>query len=447
MDEQIKDTENIADVTSVEGSESGKKKKIDAKYLKIGAVAFGVIVCTIIFYFALFDNDTLFVFFKKVLDTLEPFAIGAILAYLLKPICVKFENLTEKWFGKMKNRQKAKKLCTNISITFTMITFLVFLYILLAAVIPQVVDSIKILINSAPTMLSNTMNWLKGFVKGNVEMEQQIDNFSVGAMDLMNKAFEKMTSNDYFEIISRVTTGVKGVIKLLTNVLVGIIACIYILAQRKKFAKQGTMLVHSIFPPKWAEKVMDEVAYIDRMFSGFINGKIIDSIIIGFLTFIILTIFRVPYAMLVSVIVGITNIIPFFGPFIGAIPSALIVLMVDPLKGLYFIIIIIVIQQLDGNVIGPKILGNTTGLSSFWVLFSIILFGGLYGFMGMLVGVPLFAVLYDIVRRLIRHGLVKWKKEDMFTEYKKEQEEESVKITKKTGKKGIVKDKNDRKNN
>ena len=416
----------------MEGTEQGKKKKIDAKYLKIGAVAFGVIVCTIIFYFVLFDNDTLFVFLKNVMDALEPFAIGVILAYLLKPICAKYESWTEKWFRKMKNRHKAKRFCTNISITFTMITFLVFLYILLAAVIPQVVDSVKILIKSAPSMIENTMNWLKGFVKGNVELEQQIDNFSIGAMDMVNKAFDKMTSNDYFEIISRVTTGVKGVIKLLTNVLVGFIACIYILAQRGKFAKQGTMLVHSIFSPKWAKKVMDEIAYVDQMFSGFINGKIIDSIIIGFLTFIILTIFRVPYAMLVSVIVGITNVIPFFGPFIGAIPSALIVLMVDPLKGLYFIIIIIVIQQLDGNVIGPKILGNTTGLSSFWVLFSIILFGGLFGFTGMLLGVPLFAVLYDIIRRLIRHGLAKRHKEDMYLEYIKEQEEEELaNITKK----------------
>lgn len=414
---------------NVEKTEQDKKKKIDTKYLKIGAVAFGVIVCTIIFYFALFDNDTLFAFFKKVIKNLEPFAIGAILAYLLKPICAKFEKWTEKWFVKMKNRHKAKRLSTNISITLTMIVFVVFLYILLAAVIPQVIDSVKLLINSAPTMVANTMNWLKGLANGNAEIEQQIDNFSVTATDLMNKAFEKMTSNDYVELISQLTMGVKGVIDLIMNVLVGFIACIYILAQRTKFAKQGTMVVHSIFSPKWAKKVMDEIAYIDRMFSGFINGKIIDSIIIGFLTFIVLSIFKIPYAMLVSVIVGVTNVIPFFGPFIGAIPSALIILMVDPLKGLYFIIIIIIIQQLDGNVIGPKILGNTTGLSSFWVLFSIILFGGLYGFMGMLLGVPLFAVLYDIVRRLIRHGLVKWKKEDMFLEYKQEQEEEELSKT------------------
>ena len=169
---------------------------------------------------------------------------------------------------------------------------------------------------------------------------------------------------------------------------------------------------------------MDEIKYIDKMFSGFINGKIVDSIIIGILTFIVLSIFRMPYALLISVIVGITNIIPYFGPFMGAIPSALIILMIDPIKGFWFIVIIIIIQQLDGNVIGPKILGESTGISSFWVLFSILLFGGLFGFVGMVIGVPLFAVIYDIARRGIRYGLIKNKKGDMYLEYERDQEEE-----------------------
>ena len=183
------------------------------------------------------------------------------------------------------------------------------------------------------------------------------------------------------------------------------------------------MIVYSTFKEKWADKIMDEFVYIDKTFGGFINGKIVDSIIIGILTFIVLSIFKMPYTLLVSVIVGVTNVIPYFGPFIGAIPSALIILMIDPIKGLQFIIIIIIIQQLDGNVIGPKILGDSTGVSSFWVLFAILLFGGLFGFMGMLLGVPLFAVIYDIIRRLIRHGLYKNKKEEIYLEYEKEQDE------------------------
>lgn len=409
-----------------ENVEKSPKKKLDTKYIKIGIVAFTVIVCVIIFYFAFFDSHTLFDFLKEVMNVLEPFAIGAVLAYLLKPVCVAFEKLTTKWFRNMKNRYRADKLVTNLSICFTMIAFFIFMYILIAAVIPQVIDSVKNLINNAPQMFTDFMNWLKNLVKNNEYLTKEIENFSVDAMDVLDKMLEKLISMDAGKLISQITVGVKGVISFLTNILVGLIACIYILAQRKKLAKQGTMMVHSIFSPKWATKVMDEIAYIDKMFSGFINGKIIDSIIIGFLTFIVVSIFRIPYPMLISVIVGVTNVIPFFGPFIGAIPSAFIVLTQDPIKGLYFIIIIIVIQQLDGNVIGPKILGNTTGLSSFWVLFSIILFGGLFGFSGMLLGVPFFAVLYDIVRRLVKHGLSKWHKEDMYLEYEKERLDEEL---------------------
>lgn len=403
-----------------------KKKKIDSKYIKIGVVAFVVIICCIIFYFAFFYSNTLFVFLGKVLDKLKPFAVGAVLAYLLRPICVAYEKLVSKWFKKMRNHYKAEKYINNISILFTVITFVFFIYILMAAVIPQVIDSLKMLIETGPDMFNNSMNWLKGLAKNNESLSHQLDNFSVSAMDVVNNIIEKILSIDPDELISQVTVGVKGVVGFLTDTVVALISCVYILGQRKKFAKQGTMIVHSIFSPKWAKKVMDEIAYIDKMFSGFINGKIIDSIIIGILTFIVTSIFKIPYAMLISVIVGVTNVIPFFGPFIGAIPSALIVLMIDPIKGLYFIIIIIAIQQLDGNIIGPKILGNTTGLSSFWVLFSIILFGGLFGFTGMLLGVPFFAVLYDIIRRLVKHGLAKWKKEDMYLEYEREEQEAAM---------------------
>ena len=139
---------------------------------------------------------------------------------------------------------------------------------------------------------------------------------------------------------------------------------------------------------------------------------------IGIICFICTSIIGTPYALLVSVIVGVTNVIPFFGPYIGAIPSTFLVLMVDPKQALYFVILILIIQQFDGNILGPKILGNTTGLSSFWVLFSIVFFGSMYGFMGMLIGVPLFAVIYDIVERLVRHGLEKRKHRDMYDTYK-----------------------------
>ena len=157
--------------------------------------------------------------------------------------------------------------------------------------------------------------------------------------------------------------------------------------------------------PRWADLIMEEVRYADRMFGGFINGKILDSAIIGVLCYIACLIFKFPSALLVSVIIGVTNVIPFFGPFIGAIPATLLILIQNPIKALWFVLFVLVLQQVDGNIIGPKILGNTTGLSSFWVLFAILLFGGLWGFVGMIIGVPLFAVIYDVIKKLVFHGL------------------------------------------
>lgn len=403
--------------------EKTPRKKIDKRYLKIGIVAFLVIICSVIFYFACFDTNALFNFIKKIGDTLEPFAVGAVLAYVLRPMCTMYEKLVSKWFKNAKKKHKAQRAITNISILFTMVTFLALIYIMFAAVLPQFIDSVKELVNKAPELFENLMEWLRRIAGNNESIQNALDTFNENALGIIDIAIDEIMKMDMDVIFSSAVVGVKGLIQVLTNILVGLIAAIYILAQRKKFAKQGKMIVYSIFKENWAEKVMDEFAYIDKMFSGFINGKIVDSIIIGILTFIVLSIFKMPYTLLVSVIVGVTNVIPYFGPFIGAIPSALIILMIDPIKGLQFIIIIIIIQQLDGNVIGPKILGDSTGVSSFWVLFAILLFGGLFGFMGMLIGVPLFAVIYDIIRRLIRHGLYKNKQEDIYLEYEKEQDE------------------------
>lgn len=403
--------------------EKTTRKKIDRRYLKIGIVAFLVIACSVVFYFACFDTNALFNFLKKIGNAIEPFAVGAVLAYVLRPLSAMYEKLVSKWFKNAKKKHKAQRAITNISIMFTMITFLALIYIMFAAVLPQFIDSVKELVNKAPELFENLMTWLRKVAGDNESVNKALDAFNENALGIIDIAVEKIMDMDVDVIFSSAVVGVKGLIQVLTNVLVGLIATVYILAQRKKFAKQGKMIVYSLFKEKWADKVMDEFIYVDKMFSGFINGKIVDSIIIGILTFIVLSIFKMPYALLVSVIVGVTNVIPYFGPFIGAIPSALIILMIDPIKGLQFIIIIIIIQQLDGNVIGPKILGDSTGVSSFWVLFAILLFGGLFGFMGMLLGVPLFAVIYDIIRRLIRHGLYKNKKEELYLEYEKEQDE------------------------
>lgn len=399
---------------------SSRRLHFGNKYVAIGCMLFLVVACSILYYFAFFKDKTLFGLLKSIMSNLSPFIIGSVLAYLLKPICEVFEKWTGKWFSRMKNRRFAGLLSQTVSIAVTAILFLFFIYILLAAVIPQVIDSGKLLVKNVPTWYTNIIEWLKSITK-DTAMQQTIDDFAKDGLaniqDWITKFMELDSSAIFDKVMSGVTVGLKSVLTVLKNLLIGGIACLYILAQRKKLAAQGKLIIYSVFKEKWADKIMDELKFVDRMFSGFINGKLLDSIIIGILTFVVTSIFRIPYALLISVVVGVTNIIPFFGPFIGGIPSAFIVLMVSPLKCLYFIIIIIAIQQFDGNILGPKILGNTTGVSSFWVLFSITFFGGMFGFTGMIIGVPLFAVLYDIIKRLMHHGLAKHNKEKMYDEY------------------------------
>ncbi len=410
-------------------SGNGKKSRFKTKYGKIGLVAFIVIACSILFYFAFFKDKTLFGFIKSIWSSLTPFIVGAVLAYVLKPLCVVFEKWFGKLFKKMKNRRKAEKLSANLAIVASIILFLLIIYSLFASVIPQVIDSAKVLIKTLPETYTKAMDWIKNIAK-DTAFQEKIDDFTKNGLSSIEVLMDKLMNVDTSKLLANVTIGVKGVFAFLKNMLIGMVSCVYILGQRKKLAAQGKLIIYSVFSNKWADKVMDELKYIDKMFSGFLNGKIVDSIIIGVLTFIVLSIFRMPYTMLISVIICITNIIPFFGPWIGAIPSAFIILMVSPIKCLYFIIIIIVIQQFDGNILGPKILGNTTGLSSFWVLFSIVFFGSMYGFIGMLIGVPLFAVFYDIVERLVRHGLDKRKHREMYDTYKENgriEEEERAK--------------------
>ena len=225
-------------------------------------------------------------------------------------------------------------------------------------------------------------------------------------------------------IVSGVGSSVYKVLMFLYDMLIGLIVACYVLASRKKFARQSVLVVRSLLKPRWADMFLSEVAFIDRMFGGFIDGKILDSAIIGVLCYIGCMIFKFPNALLVSAIVGITNVIPFFGPFIGAVPSTLLIMIEDPIKGLWFILFVLALQQLDGNIIGPAILGDRTGLSSFWVLFAIILCGGLWGIVGMVVCVPMFAVIYDTVKKLVRRGLNKKGQNQLWTQYKEDYPDE-----------------------
>ena len=336
---------------------------------------------------------------------------GAAIAYLLKPVCNTYERkLNEHLPSKLKKMSKA------LAITGSMLTMCIIVYLLLIIIIPQVVNSVTSLINTLPDKLNYAASWLEETLKEDTVVANYItENYIM----LKDTAIEWI-SNELIPNMQNIQNILAGVgiqiwnsVMFLKNLLIGLIIAVYLLASRKKFAVQGKMVLYSIVKTKWADKILTELKYADNTFVGFINGKILDSAIIGVICYVCCLIFKFPNAMLVSVIVGVTNIIPFFGPFIGAIPSALLIFIESPLKSLWFLIFIVVLQQVDGNIIGPKILGNSTGLSSFWVLFSILVFGGLWGFVGMVIGVPLFAVIYDIAKKLVFCGLKRNGKEDM----------------------------------
>ena len=363
---------------------------------------FGAISLSIIFFFLIYRFDGFGSAISTLTGILMPFIYGAVIAYLLKPVCNTIEGFLRRFIP-----ERMKGLVSALSVALTILFGLLLIYALCMMIIPQLITSVTALYYTAQRNLAKFVQWANHveFIENN----EQIMNMLNSAYDTLSTNIDELIKTKLLpsmqNIVSGAAIGVLNVVTVAKNLVIGIIVAVYMLASRKRFTQQVKLIFYSVFKPKWAQLIIEEIQYADKMFGGFINGKIMDSAIIGVLCYIGCLIFKFPSALLVSVIIGVTNVIPFFGPFIGAIPATLLILIQNPIKALWFILFVLVLQQLDGNIIGPKILGNTTGLSSFWVLFAILLFGGLWGFVGMIVGVPLFAVIYDVIKKLVVHGL------------------------------------------
>ena len=393
------------------------KKPHIKPYLYAMLAGFGAIALSIIFFFFIYRYEGFGDAVSTLTGILMPFIYGTAIAYLLKPVCNTIEAflrrfIPEKWNG----------LISALSIAATILFGLLVIYALLMMIIPQLVSSVTALYYTAQANITKFVRWANHVEF--VESNQFINDALNSAYRALNVNLDNLDSwiksnlmPSMQNIVSGVGIGVLSVVTWVKNLVIGIIVAVYMLASRKRFVQQAKLILYSLLKPRWAELIIEEVKYADKMFGGFINGKIMDSAIIGVLCYIGCMIFKFPSALLVSVIIGVTNVIPFFGPFIGAVPATLLILIQDPIKALWFILFVLVLQQLDGNVIGPKILGNTTGLSSFWVLFAILLFGGLWGFVGMIIGVPLFAVIYDIIKKLVFFGLRKHNETTLLNEY------------------------------
>ena len=386
------------------------KFKFDKKYLYWGITAFLVIAASILFYYIVFHRSNLSNGLGTMIGIAMPIIDGFVLAYLMTPVLNKIERSIIKplyHMAKVPETAKSKRRMRSLSILVTVVLILVVLYEFFGLIIPQVIRSIQSIIFQFPIYINNLSNWAMGLLKNNPDLEQVVDSlidqYSSKILDYVNSNLLPNINN----LIKTLSSSVIGIFKALWNFIIGFIISIYVLGSKEKFAGQAKKIAYALFDHKTGNEIISGFRFVHSTFIGFIGGKIVDSIIIGIICFICTTIIGTPYAILVSVIVGVTNVIPFFGPWIGGVPSALLVLMVDPVQALYFIILILVIQQFDGNILGPKILGDSTGLSGFWVIFSITIFGGLFGVLGMVVGVPIFAVFYAAVKASVNRALAK----------------------------------------
>ena len=377
-------------------------------YLYMGIAAFLVIAASVTFFFLLFRIDEISNLFEKITSILQPIIYGFVIAYLLNPIMMFFEEkLLPILKKKMKHTKRATIVTRYICIFVALIIGILCLYILGSFILPELMVSITGIVKALPGQIEQFTEWTTNLVSSNKELGPYIQQGIMKGTEYMENWIQTDLIEKLNTWIGFFATGVIGVVNVLKNLIIGIIVSIYVLSEKDRFAAQGKMIMYAIFKERTANTIIDTLRQSNHIFSGFINGKIIDSTIIGILCFFGLTIFKMPYPLLVSVIVGVTNIIPFFGPYIGAIPSALLILFVSPIHCVYFVIFILILQQIDGNIIGPAILGDSTGLSAFWVIFSILLGGGLFGIVGMIIGVPTFAVIYYIIKKFISHCLSK----------------------------------------
>ncbi|MBQ6456945.1 MAG: AI-2E family transporter [Mogibacterium sp.] len=368
--------------------------------------------------------------FEKLNSTLAPVYIGVIFAFILCPVynaCVKacywkmLEGAGKKGFsfgalvlhdenkGFEVDKEEKRRILTAARAVGTLVCVVLVVGIVglfVYFVVPQVVASGVNLVNTMPQRLDALSEWCSVHLSHFPLVATWVDNIAnAGNTEILNWVQEHILSGNAVSIATMISNGVMTAVKYVANAFIGLLIMVYLLNYKERLFAITRKLVNASCSTKRKARLYEFASIVNETFIGFIVGRIIDSFIIGVLCFIVLKICAIPFALMISVIVGVTNIIPFFGPFIGAIPSVFILLLEDPIEAVYFVIIIVVIQQLDGNVIGPKIVGNAIGISSFWVLISVLIGGGLFGFYGMALGVPVFAVIYRYADKLTMASL------------------------------------------
>ena len=376
-------------------------KKTDIRvYIYSGITALSVAAIAILIYFIFNRFYFISATISKIIRILLPILYGFILTFLFAPvynIVYKFIcDTLAKVSDNMKFNNTVSKVISTllcVLLIFSIITALIWM------LIPQLFNSIQDMIKAFPKNAQKFYIMLDKLLKDNSEIADEVLNYYNQWVSSLEDFIKKNLLPNLSDYIKMFSNGIYSVIREFFNFIVGVMVMVYLLNIKTTLIAQIKKILYVFCPVGFVNALIEEAVYVKTSFSQFIVGKIIDSIIIGILNYIAMLILSMPYALVISVIVGITNIIPFFGPFLGAIPSAFILLLISPVQCLKFMVWILILQQLDGNFIGPRVLGQTTGLPSFWILFSILLFGGLFGVVGMVIAVPTWAVLYRWVSR------------------------------------------------
>ena len=385
-----------------------KKFNSENKYFAWGLTAFCVIVGAILFFMLLQHGGVVVDGINTLIGILSPIVWGLVIAYLLWPLTKLFErSVFTPLLKKALPKKDTGKPARGLSVLLSIIVALLCIAALMWLIIPQVYTSIESIVLNSQEYYDTVTAWIERFFEDYPQIEQALLDATGNMSDSLMGWAKTALLPSLGTLVSSVSTGVYIVLRGILDVLIGFVVACYVLFNTEEFGAKSKKVLYSIFSIETAEKILSAIRFTDSAFMGFIRGKVIDSLIIGILCYICCSLLRMPYVVLISVIVGVTNIIPVFGPFIGAVPSALIILLVSPMKCLIFVVFVIILQQIDGNIIGPKILGSSTGISGFWIMFAILLGGGLFGVIGMLLGVPVFVVVYEGLRRLVEHGLKK----------------------------------------
>ena len=377
-------------------------------YFKWGLTAVAVIVIALVISLIFSKLGPIATAISTIISTVSSVLYGVVMAFLMAPVYDRIGiwvgEILSSLFPKWKKSDKYAKMIATLA---CLVILILVLFALIMMIIPELVNSITNVISYAPSGTQNLEAWLKDILNKNPNLEKLIIGNYLDISERLSDIATTTVLPNVNTYIKNLSSGVINALGVVVNIIIGLMVMMYLLNMKTTLASQAKKIVYAVAGVKIGNEIVTEARYIKNMFEKFIVGKIIDSIIIGIINYVFMAIIHMPYALLISVVVGVTNVIPFFGPFIGAIPSIILLLLISPVTALQFAVWILVLQQVDGNIIGPKILGQTTGLPSFWVLFSILLFGGLFGIVGMIIAVPTWAIIYRTISRLSEHFLKK----------------------------------------